>query len=426
MEEIVAYIEGLLLEAENLLLTEPQKAVIRAGWENLGYDKLAEYCPYNAGYLRCVASPLWQKLSSVLGEEISKRTFRSQLERIYRNQVKETGIETALVQNIYGQPPVTYKFYGRHEVIKLINGSLENTKCINIYGAKGIGKTSLAAKLFNDCKSKNIFNSLIWHHVNSRFVSEDIEDLLYSIYGENFENPERKFYKELQIDRKLIVFDGVECWSDTGEINTFLKKIVEINHKSLIILTSKLALNILKELELNKRAVVNLLLQGLDSPDIKRIMLNYGLQSKDEDKFLCSFGGNPYLIHRACERVKDVYEGNVEDFVSRTSYAKIQFKGEFDELLNSPKTDDIQKFILNYLSSIEESLPIQFKVLVKNLEQESSFSSAVIENALEVLRGISLIEFLNVNNETLVSVHSYFLKYLKTSSSVLKNYKKVS
>ena len=401
-EEILEYVGEKLYEAdEDPQLTEAQIAVLKAGWENLNYDKMSEYYPYKPAYLRFVASSLWQKLSILFGEEIGKRTFRR-------------------------QPPITYKFYGRQEEIKLINKLPENTKCISISGAKGIGKTSLAAKIFKDHQLKNVFKSLIWHHAYSNIISEDIGDLLYSVYGKSYDNPEKKLYQELQKERKLIVFDGIDCWDNKEEIDTFLKRLVEVNHNSLIILTSKISLDVLEELELNKRAVLNILLQGLEAADVERIMINYGLESDNEEGFVNSFKGNPYLVHRACERVNELFGGNVDEFSSKTSYAKIQFEPEFDSLLKSPKVGQVEIFILSYLASIEEKLPIQFKILVNEIEKKSSFSNSIIEDSLKTLKSLSLISFISDENKILVSVPRYFINYINTSNIVLTKSKKVS
>ena len=420
-EEIVEYISGVLQEVdEDSQFTDPQLAVLKAGWEDLNYDKISEYFPYNPGYLRCVASPLWQKLTSIFDEEISKRTFRKQMEKLYRSRICDEVFEAESDQDsyIYGQPPITYKFYGRQEDIKLVNKSLETTKCISICGAKGIGKTGLAAKIFKDFQSIKVFNSLIWHHANTRTVSEDLTNLLYSLYGENIDESEKAFFQELQKNRKLVIFDGVDIWNNKEEIDKFLKRLVEINHNSLVILTSKVNPEILEELELNKRAVINIQLHGLKDYDVEKILSHYSLKYENDEnkyKFINTFQGNPYLIHKACERIKNLFNGNVNEFISKTSYAKIQFQGEFERILSSSRIGEVERFILNYFPIIAKELPIKYNSLVADLEKNSSFSNSSIENGLETLKKLSLISFVNEENKIYVSTANYFIKYIKAS-----------
>ncbi|MGV0024862.1 AAA-like domain-containing protein [Phormidesmis priestleyi] len=76
VEEALALLENLL--APNRLSTI-QELVFRQCWEGLTYQQIAETSGYDADYVRVIGSRLWQSLSEVLGERISKSNLRSVL-----------------------------------------------------------------------------------------------------------------------------------------------------------------------------------------------------------------------------------------------------------------------------------------------------------------------------------------------------------
>lgn len=63
-------------------LTDLEIKVLQGSWEHQTYEAMAEQYAYGAGYLnRDVGNALWKKLSSALGEKVSKTNFREALRR---------------------------------------------------------------------------------------------------------------------------------------------------------------------------------------------------------------------------------------------------------------------------------------------------------------------------------------------------------
>jgi hypothetical protein len=60
-------------------LTNLQKEVLRLAWEGYTYGEMADILHYQDAYLKNIASQLWQELSLLLGQPISKVNFSSKL-----------------------------------------------------------------------------------------------------------------------------------------------------------------------------------------------------------------------------------------------------------------------------------------------------------------------------------------------------------
>lgn len=422
-EDVVSYISESFRNAQlDSNLTDPQIAVLRAGWEDLQYDELTLYYSYKAGYLRRIASVLWTQLTTVFATEITKRNFRQVLENLYKSKYADTTFkESVLKQTIFGRPPLTQCFYGRQDELRLISKSIDTSQCICLYGAKGIGKTSLAAKLFHQARVVKTFDVSIWHHSNSESVAEDLGDLLNSVYGKAIQQPEKSFFDYLKQNKALVILDGIENWMDNLKAaEKFLKKVVELDHKSLVILTSSEPIKILQDLEANKRAVSNIQVKKLFNDDAIKILGEYDLQKGDADKFITSFEGNPYLIHRACARVRDLFGGNIDEFDSKTSFAGILFRPDYESIFRSPNSQigNVEKYILSFLAKSECELPVKSNLLISELEKQISYSKSEIENSIEILRSHSLIEFISKNGSICISIPRYFIKYIKRNSDI--------
>lgn len=132
-------------------LNSVQELILTQCWAGRTYQEIAEASGYDSDYVRVVGSKLWQLLSQVFGEKITKNNFRS----ILRQQVKITESQTPIGTNITAlelpstpvplnsalyiqRPPVEDRAY--KEIVK--PGAL-----ITIKGPKQMGKTSLAMRI---------------------------------------------------------------------------------------------------------------------------------------------------------------------------------------------------------------------------------------------------------------------------------------
>ena len=139
-------------------LNTVQELILKQCWSGRTYQQIAEASGYDSDYVRVVGSRLWQLLSQVFGEKITKNNFRS----ILRQQIKTTEIKTSIGTNIAAlelpsipvpldsalyieRPPVESLAY--QEIVK--PGAL-----ITIKAPKQMGKTSLAMRISDSGRSR--------------------------------------------------------------------------------------------------------------------------------------------------------------------------------------------------------------------------------------------------------------------------------
>ncbi|MGB5963886.1 MAG: hypothetical protein WBG73_24840 [Coleofasciculaceae cyanobacterium] len=78
IEEILATLKTILKPID---LNPIQELILRQVWEGKTYAQIAEKTGYNADYIKAVGSQLWQCLSKVLGEPITKQNFSFAIKR---------------------------------------------------------------------------------------------------------------------------------------------------------------------------------------------------------------------------------------------------------------------------------------------------------------------------------------------------------
>lgn len=169
-------------------LSPVETAILSGSWQGQTYEEIASSTNYAASYLKRYAGPkLWQLLSDVLGEEVSKTNFRASLEYHYQQESEEVQAEVRELKNKasgkrnsehrsehradnaspyidWGEAMDISIFYGRQpeleRLYQWIKGEfpsekqsssevLQASRCrlICLLGMGGIGKTSLSIKL---------------------------------------------------------------------------------------------------------------------------------------------------------------------------------------------------------------------------------------------------------------------------------------
>ncbi|MBD2183024.1 response regulator [Planktothrix sp. FACHB-1355] len=81
-EEALQLIEATLKSKTGKQLTLPEKEILKAAWDNETYTKVAESLFLSIGYIKDLASLLWQRLSDVFGEKITKNNLRLVIETL--------------------------------------------------------------------------------------------------------------------------------------------------------------------------------------------------------------------------------------------------------------------------------------------------------------------------------------------------------
>ncbi|NJN87511.1 MAG: hypothetical protein HC881_15890 [Leptolyngbyaceae cyanobacterium SL_7_1] len=77
-EEALVLLDSLLPGQK---LKDIQELVFRYSWQGWTYSKIAEHAGYDIGHIRDVGSKLWQQLSQVFGEQVTKNNVQAALRR---------------------------------------------------------------------------------------------------------------------------------------------------------------------------------------------------------------------------------------------------------------------------------------------------------------------------------------------------------
>jgi len=81
-EAALQFIATILESKTGKQLTPPEKEILKAAWENETYSSVAENLYLSVGYIKDIASLLWQRLSDACGEKITKNNLRRVIETL--------------------------------------------------------------------------------------------------------------------------------------------------------------------------------------------------------------------------------------------------------------------------------------------------------------------------------------------------------
>lgn len=142
--------DQVIFEQTGKHLTDLEITIFRGAWQNQTYEEMAVNTDYTASYLhRIVGQKLWERLSAALGEKVSKKNFKTALERKLR-QNKQAAKNIAKIESaeeIYVErPPLESRCY---ETL-LQPGSL-----IRIKAPAGMGKTLLSFRMLEGVATQN-------------------------------------------------------------------------------------------------------------------------------------------------------------------------------------------------------------------------------------------------------------------------------
>lgn len=80
-QEALEFIESALESKTSKTLSLLEKEILKAAWENATYSVIADSLYLSIGHIKDLAAILWQRLSEVMGEKVTKNNFRSLLEK---------------------------------------------------------------------------------------------------------------------------------------------------------------------------------------------------------------------------------------------------------------------------------------------------------------------------------------------------------
>ncbi|MEG4500969.1 response regulator [Microcoleus sp. F10-C6] len=112
-EEALEFIESALESKTSKPLNFLDQAILKAAWENATYSAVADSLYLSVGHIKDLAAVLWQRLSDLMGEKVTKNNFRSLLEK----QNTTSAIADAKVKD----EPMTMASVGESDINELGN-----------------------------------------------------------------------------------------------------------------------------------------------------------------------------------------------------------------------------------------------------------------------------------------------------------------
>ncbi|MBW4616855.1 MAG: ATP-binding protein [Desmonostoc vinosum HA7617-LM4] len=152
-EEALEFVDNLVFLKTGEHLDKTQRIILRHLWEDekRTYQDIANSRGYTEAHLKAVGAELWQLLSKVLGEKVSKSTFSAVVQGFWKTQQVFEIIESPT--NGVKPQDLDSSFVGRdREIADLNNFVSQGAKVILIQGEGGVGKTTLARKYFKTQK----------------------------------------------------------------------------------------------------------------------------------------------------------------------------------------------------------------------------------------------------------------------------------
>lgn len=422
-EFIVA--DTVVFNKQGTHLTDIQKIVLRGAWQGYTYEEIADREGYSEKYLKRDVGPrLWKILSEALGEKVSKKNFRTALERrlTLANSSHNQLLDLDSCQD-WGEAVDVNTFYGRTQELATLKQWIIKDRCplVAIVGMGGIGKTTLSIKLAQQLQDE--FNYIIWRSLRH---APPIKDLLGEIISFLSNQQEQNLPETingrisllLKYFRKhscLLILDGVESILNYSkkdmhykegdeDYGRLIKYIGETYHQSCLLLTSREKPKEVALREGEELPTRSLRLIGLDELEGQYILKGKGVYGLEDElkKIIQIYGGNPLLLNMISTTIQNIFDSNASEFLKQEIIVFNDIKEFLDRQLDC--LQPIEKQIM-YCLAIERK-PISFQELKSDFG--SKVQSLELAEALESLRRRSLVE----KNQGLFTLQIVFMEYM--------------
>ncbi|WP_041462537.1 ATP-binding protein [Chroococcidiopsis thermalis] len=454
-QEAIEAIDELMLLKAGRRLSQDEQLVIEAAWEDKHYKEIAQTHSSTIDRLqRDVGQKLWILLTGILGngEKITKKRLRSILERrmvagflLSSAPSQSNPVNTSAIPVIGGQPPNVQTFFGREVELNQLREAIANCRCLVIYGAPGIGKSAMSAKLIEEISTKRQpqFDCLIWQSVHygptlKGLLVNLLDDLALPAIPEqhlpqNTQELATLLIETLSMRRCLIVLDSAEAWlrkdrnssfnlygEQYSESGVFFRRIIEAKHSSCIILICREPFKDLMKLQRSGRPSDSFKLEGLNVKAAGEILRTRRLTDEQKwSELLEPYLGNPAAIELVASRIENFFSGSVAEFLHyKTLLTSEIFRQTLAHQYQPERLSILEQQILSHLAQRADDTNdfVSFIQMVEELHVRlpSSLSVSELMSSIENLNSFSLI----IRNKSWKNKRAF----LKTSTSIKKIY----
>ena len=447
--EVLTLADELIFAKTGKHLDYVQDAILRGTLQDATYTQIAQELYSSPSHVRNVGSDLWKTLSKGLKKNITKNNFRAVLEKgiVYNYQ-------SAIVENITGEsitvnnklnicpekvrspktpknpqpttkqpridlgdaPEISTFFDRTSELTTLENWILSRTRLITILGLSGIGKTALTLQLIPQIQYE--FDCIIWRSLHNAPPLASLQTDIIKFLSQQQETELPDLINYLRSHRCLIILDDVQTIFSSQQLagnykpgyenyGAFFKQIAESCHNSCIILISWEKPREIVALESHPKNCQTLQLNGLGEPAREIFIEKDLLESEKWSELIELYQGNPLWLNTAAAAIKDLFNGNVSDFLSYDSLVL----GDLEYLLHQhfQRLSDSEKQVMSWLANQNKPVEISQKPALLELSP-SEFLKAV-----ESLRRRLLIEKVQKVDRTLFTLQRAIAEYIKTN-----------